>query len=175
MTKLLLLSAFLLLAQTPVSGADSNERQHGWDPNKVVEHWGTRKRGHESFDASFAAIKRVLEDKDKLNAEKIEFLSDWTKQLLAGQKFIKERAEKLREDPTIKETSKNGLLNRIVLYNERIKNLNDVKTRILQEKQLLALRGFQEVQQEEINRAQADKLQKQLGELETLLKNLRDN
>ncbi|MFM8269003.1 MAG: hypothetical protein ACKN9V_02350 [Pseudomonadota bacterium] len=174
MKKLFILSSFFFVAQTTSFAGESANGTHGWDANKMIQGWGKNRREQESFDSSFAAIKRALDQ--ETDPEQLNFLLQWAERLSAEQTFIKNRVEKFLEDPTVNSKSKNELLNRLSLYQERIDNLKSVQERIkkaqnpntleTQSKEAVRLEALQRQHQLEIQEKEA---LKQLEELKLLL------
>jgi hypothetical protein len=132
MTKLLIYSLLALFAQATLA----EEQSHGqhtaksWDPNKTIHSWVSRESSGESFESSLSAIKRELQDIQELDPKKLEFLSDWIKKLSNAQITLKKRAQEWLDDPTLTDKSKHALINRIVLYDERIKTLDELTEKI---------------------------------------------
>jgi hypothetical protein len=133
MTKLLIYSLLALFAQATLAEEQSHGRHtaNSWDPNKTIHSWGSRESSEESFESSLSAIKRELQDIQELDPKKLEFLSDWIKKLSNAQITLKKRAQEWLDDPTtLTDKSKHALINRIVLYDERIKTLDDLTGKI---------------------------------------------
>ena len=132
MTKLLIYSLLALFAQATFAD-EQNHGQHtanSWDANKTIGSWGSNKSSEESFESSLSAIKRELQDIQELDPKKLEFLSDWIKKLSNAQITLKKRAQEWLDDPTLTDKSKHALINRIVLYGERIKTLDELTEKI---------------------------------------------
>lgn len=128
MNKAFLFSLLILIAQTQAY-ADSAKGEHtanAWDSNKTIQSWGAKKHSEGSFDSNLEAIKRHLSGSEKIDSEKSEFLTNWAKRLLNAQETLQKRAKEWLDDPTLNEESRSTLINRIVLYGERIKQVNEV-------------------------------------------------
>lgn len=115
--------ASFLIATLPISSwADA-----GHQKNQIIRGLSSgMPRSQESFDRDVFAIRSELEKSSKLDQEKLDMLSDWAGRLLAGQKLIKERVEKLRNDPDTAVQRREQAVQLAKLYKERVESLEQL-------------------------------------------------